>query len=627
MGIGSFFRRLVGSEAPVGPLTGATGADLARLWSARETLGPQTRNQTLDELCRRRLPLPFAEVPGIHAPAAMGLDEVLDLASLLELLRAQDPLSGVTSAVRAASTSVLVPCAEDRFVLVVLPSWREGGRAAPAPPALEPGEQVVAVLSLGADADVARRVAAAADAAEAPLHTVSELDAPLRIDELTVSPLADAPGAIELIDDDDVFRVLVGAAIPLRAVLGPPETTHVFGGFSVPPSDADAQALADAEWEPAHACDIEACVLLSDVAGTGGYQSQAVAMALMLPTRTVGSGLPVGAEAQPLLDAVLRGDQAAATELGASLDEGARAEVWHHLLVEGRLDDAAQVVALAPDEPDAAYRRGILAELAGDRERARAACEEAASAEPPHARAVAQLAWLDAGDGDLASARSRAEAAVEALPDDVLAGSNLALCRWLQGERDEAFAMLQASHLTASSWLGPLMETVVHDADPESADFGLYSRAAFELAPYVTALDHLRAGELAEGERLLRRALAIEPRHAAALGQLVLHLDHAGRSAEALALCDESLERLPHFASLRAIRAVLLLRAERIDEAVEDLDRALAAHPDHADWRINRVQALVRLGRIDEARADVALLDEGGTDRVLVASLRRSLDA
>lgn len=627
MGIGSFFRRLVGAEASEGPLTGATAGDLGRLWAARETLGPQTRNQTLDELCRRRLPIPFAEIPSIYSPAAMGLDDVLDLQSLLELLRAQDPAAGHEPTVRVGRTSVLVPSGDGELVLVVLPGWRDRGQHAPAPPPLNEGERVVAVIAAGCDDAVARAVAGQAGAGSAALHRLAELDGPLRVGELTISAVAEAPGVVELVDDDDVFRVLVGAAIPLHTIPGPPETTHIIGAFRLPPTEQDTAALEQAEWEPAHACDVEACVLLSDVAQTSGHKSQALAMALLLPTRTLGQGLPVNAEAQPVVDAALREDDEALARLGAETSAEARAEAWHHLIVEGRLADAARIVELAPEEPDAAYRRGVTAELAGDLAAARAAYEAAVDADPPHARALCQLAWLDARRGQLDLARSHAETALASLPDDVLANANLALLRWLQGERGEAFAQLQTGHVTVGSWLGPLLESVVHDFDPATADFGLYSLAAFELAPFVTALDHLRAGDAAEGERLLRRAVQLEPRHAAALGQMVLFLEHAGRDAEALAFADETLQRLPSFAYLRAIRAILRLCARRDAEAVEDLDAALAIQPEQADWRINRVQALTRLGRLDEARADLELLDGGGTDRLLVASLQRAVDS
>lgn len=627
MGIGSFFRRLVGAEASEGPLTGATTGDLGRLWAARETLGPQTRNQTLDELCRRRLPIPFAEIPSLYSPAAIGLDDVLDLQSLIELLRSQDPESGHEPAIRVGRTSVFVPSGDGEFVLVVLAGWRENGQHAPAPPPLQTDERVVAVIAAGCDDAVARAVAAQARAAGVPFHRLAELDGPLRVGALTISALADAPGVVELVDDDDVFRVLVGAAIPLHTIPGPPETTHIIGAFRLPPTEQDTEALAQAEWEPAHACDIEACVLMSDVAQTSGYKSQVLAMALLVPTRTLGQGLPVNAEAQPLLDAALRGDEEAVARLGAETSAEARAEAWHHLIVEERFADAARIVALAPDEPDAAYRRGVTAELAGDLAAARAAYEAAVDADPPHARALCQLAWLDARDGQRDRARAHAEAALESLSDDVLANANLALLRWLQGERDEAFAQLQTGHVTVGSWLGPLLESVVHDTDPEAANFGLYSLAAFEMAPFVTALDHLRAGDVVEGERLLRRALSLEPRHAAALGQMTLFLEHEGRDAEALAFADETIARLPSFAYLRAIRANLLLRARRDADAVADLDAALAVQPEHSDWRINRVQALARLGRLDEARADLERLDEGGTDRLLVASLRRTVDS
>jgi tetratricopeptide (TPR) repeat protein len=627
VGIGSFFRRLVGAEPSGGPLTGATTGELIRLWSARETLGPQTRNRTLDEICRRKLPLPFADIPDVYSPAAMGLDEVLDLQSLIELLRSQDPSSGTEPTIRVGRTSVLVPSGDHELVLVVMPGWREGGAAAPAPPPLEQDERVVAIVSVDCGDDVARAVAAQARAAGVPLHRLADLDGPLQIGALTLSPIDDAPGVVELVDDDDVFRVLIGTAIPLWAVPGPPETTHIIGAFRIPPTERDTDALTAADWTPAHACDIEACVLLSDVAGTSGYKSHALAMALLVPTRTLGVGLPVNAAAQPLLDAVLRGDAAALADLAAATDDEALTEAWHHLVVEGRLDDARRVNELSPDAPDAVFRRGILAELTGDLAGARAAYEEANSGETPHARAIAQLAYLDANAGRLDEARAHAARAVELLPDDVLVSANLAILCWMAGDRDAANLQLQTAHSAVGSWLGPLLEAVVHDLDPATADFGPLSAAAFELAPSATAQDHLRAGDHAEAERLLLRCLELQPRHTAALARLVVHLDQVGRGGEAHDLATKTLARLPAFAYLRAIRAVMRLRAGQDEDAISDLTLALDALPDHADWRINRVQALIRQGRAPEAHADLDVLDEGGTDRVLISSLRRAVDA
>jgi hypothetical protein len=155
----------------------------------------------------------------------MGLDEVLDLQSLIELLRSQDPSSGTEPTIRVGRTSVLVPSGDHELVLVVMPGWREGGAAAPAPPPLEQDERVVAIVSVDCGDDVARAVAAQARAAGVPLHRLADLDGPLQIGALSLSPIDEAPGVVELIDDDDVFRVLIGTAIPLWAVPGPPETT------------------------------------------------------------------------------------------------------------------------------------------------------------------------------------------------------------------------------------------------------------------------------------------------------------------------------------------------------------------------------------------------------------------
>jgi len=150
------------------------------------------------------------------------------------------------------------------------------------------------------------------------------------------------------------------------------------------------------------------------------------------------------------------------------------------------------------------------------------------------------------------------------------------------------------------------------------------------------AIAHHKAGNLAEAERLYRRILAVDPRHADSLHLLGVIAFHAGRPDAARALIEQAIginAAVPEYfnnlgnvlkesgggdaQALAAYRRALSLRPdfvdahynlgnahakeERLEEAVECYRAALRLAPGHAGSWMNLGNTLRSLGRIDEA--------------------------
>jgi tetratricopeptide (TPR) repeat protein len=117
---------------------------------------------------------------------------------------------------------------------------------------------------------------------------------------------------------------------------------------------------------------------------------------------------------------------------------------------------------------------------------------------------------------------------------------------------------------------------------------------------YVAVLA-IQQGQIAEGIKVIRRALEVGPPQARTLnllGQAHLRLN---QDDDALAAFTRAIECDAGFVDAYGNRATLLAEMGRFEDAVADFDRALALRPDNAEDLCNRAGALANLGRTDEA--------------------------
>jgi predicted O-linked N-acetylglucosamine transferase (SPINDLY family) len=112
-----------------------------------------------------------------------------------------------------------------------------------------------------------------------------------------------------------------------------------------------------------------------------------------------------------------------------------------------------------------------------------------------------------------------------------------------------------------------------------------------------------QSADSVSAERLLRRAVLLDPQSAAALCDLGIVLAALQRQDEALARFDSLIAIKPDFADAHFSRGNLLSGLRRFAEAVASFDKAIAIDPHHANAWYNKGHALHELGRLADAIA------------------------
>ena len=126
------------------------------------------------------------------------------------------------------------------------------------------------------------------------------------------------------------------------------------------------------------------------------------------------------------------------------------------------------------------------------------------------------------------------------------------------------------------------------------------------------ALARHQAGDLAEAERLFRRALAAAPRHPVALQHLGVIALQQGRAAPGAALLAQAAEAKPDDPGIQFNLALALKALDRVDDAAAHYARAIALAPGFVDAHVNLANLRRGQGRLAEARA--------GYERALAAA-------
>ncbi len=122
-------------------------------------------------------------------------------------------------------------------------------------------------------------------------------------------------------------------------------------------------------------------------------------------------------------------------------------------------------------------------------------------------------------------------------------------------------------------------------------------------ALHFLGLIDLQRGNTGAAERLIRKALTINPRYADAHCNLGIALQKLGRFDESLASYDKALALEPRYAEAHYNRGIVLKELKRFEEAIESYDKALAIKPGYAEAYSNRGNALQDLRRLDDALA------------------------
>ena len=117
------------------------------------------------------------------------------------------------------------------------------------------------------------------------------------------------------------------------------------------------------------------------------------------------------------------------------------------------------------------------------------------------------------------------------------------------------------------------------------------------------ALDHHRAGRLAEATRLYRQVLEADPDNPDAVHLLGFAMLQGGSIQEAIEIISRAVELCPDAEAYHANLGAALMAAGRIDEAIAAHRRAIELNPDFLQAWHNLTDALHRQGNFKEAIA------------------------
>ena len=256
-----------------------------------------------------------------------------------------------------------------------------------------------------------------------------------------------------------------------------------------------------------------------------------------------------------------------------------------------------EILARAPDHPDALNMGGVAAYQSGNVALGLALLRRAVAVAPDVAEARNNLGNLLQETGELDEARAAFEAAIARKPGFVQAHANLGNVLMLVG--DTAAAVEAYGRALA---LAPENPELHHD-----------------LGTALTA-----AGQLEAAAASYRRAIQLHPTYAKAFNNLAAVLQKTGQLEEALEACRRAVVLAPDYAKGHFNLGCLLQALRRNSEAIEAYRRALALAPGHGEAHYNLGLVLQAVGDLEAAR--VAYRDALAADPAQT-SARHMLDA
>jgi len=280
------------------------------------------------------------------------------------------------------------------------------------------------------------------------------------------------------------------------------------------------------------------------------------------------------------------------------------------LLGQGRLDEAALLFGRAADLPAVAaaaqYGLATIRQRQGDRGAAEALYRAALARDPGLVDALNDLGILLRQTGRRAEAEDSFRRAITLRPDFARAHLNLGVLL-LEGERtDEAAkAFEQAHRLQPDADTHYYIGAIARERYQLEAAEAAFDRAIALDPRHAAALNmrgilHQDTGRLQDAEQLFRRAVAADPAYVEARINLGNALSRQRRVGEALALADDTLALAPASADAINNRGTFCEGEADFDLALAYYERALAIDPLHADANFNRGRLLLHLERWEE---------------------------
>ena len=246
----------------------------------------------------------------------------------------------------------------------------------------------------------------------------------------------------------------------------------------------------------------------------------------------------------------------------------------------GRLAEAEhlydRVLEVRPDQPDALYFLGLIADQMGRSGEAAELIGRANGLDPKNAEKRDQLGSIFKADRLREQELAEAKAAVAAEPGNAGAHYRLGATFERQGQRAEAAAAFQ--------------EAIAIKPDYAEAHNGLGNVLKSQ-------------GRLEEAVHCYQQVIALKPDAAGAYNSLGGVFVHLGRPKDAVASYREAIALRPDFAEAHGNLGNALRALGELDDALASLQRAAELKPDAATIHFNLSAALYDLGKLEDAVA------------------------
>jgi FkbM family methyltransferase len=323
--------------------------------------------------------------------------------------------------------------------------------------------------------------------------------------------------------------------------------------------------------------------------------------------------------------------------------------IAHQHYQEGRLEQAEatwrQVVEHQPQQIEAWFWRGLIADQLQNWEKSVACYEQVLALQPNSAEAHGNLGAVLLKQGQLDNAIAHQQKALALMPDSPSAHYNLAVALYAakrvteaidhyrdaialnpdyanahhnlgmalyqQGQVEDAIAHYQQAvalmpdHSNAWNSLG-----VALSRQGKLDDAVKYYRRAIAIDPtYVSAYDNLgialkQQGNLEEAILQYQQAIALDPTVVNTYNNLGNALRDQGRLDEALSYCQEAIRLQPNYADAHNSYGCVLVDMGRLDAAIAAYEQAIRHKPNYADAHLNLGIILLMLGDFQRGFAE-----------------------
>ncbi len=252
-----------------------------------------------------------------------------------------------------------------------------------------------------------------------------------------------------------------------------------------------------------------------------------------------------------------------------------------------------QVLSLQPQNPEALYGLGTLAQQMEQFQTAEELLSNVVSIQPKLLKAWFSLGNVRQASGNLPEAESAYKKAIELQADAAPLYNNLGYTLQEQGKWDEAIACYQKALEIQPNFIEA--EVSLSNALFAQEKLPQDKQIHYATANYQLGITRVEAGDFKGAEAYLHQAIAMEPNLAEAHYNLAVVLQKQGKLEETVLSCHKALSLNPNYVEAYKNLGDALQAQDKLEEAADSYRKALKLKPDYAEVYSSLVSVLKKL--------------------------------